>query len=398
MFPSDRIGAVQKQLEGAGIDGWLVYDFQKRNELAWDFLAIPPGRHLTRRFFYWIPCQGTPLKLVHEIEAGALDHLPGDKRIYLSWQSLEEALKELLKDSKKVAMEYSPRCAIPYISRVDGGTIDLVRECGVQVVSSSVFLQLYTSVLDERQALSLFEAGRMVEETVEGAWRWIAQCLEREQPITDFEVVQWIAGQFSMANFGSDNTMPHCAINDDSADPHFVPTREKAREINKGDFVLIDLWCKKKQAFAVYADITRAGVASATVPPRQQEIFDIVRQAQKSGTEFIKSCFADKKIVRGFEVDQVCRKVIEEAGYGKFFTHRTGHNITGELHGPGTHLDSLETYDDRPILAGTCCSCEPGIYLPGEFGMRLEYDLYITLQGDVRIIGGEQDTLRRLLK
>ncbi len=397
MFPRERIGEVQKQLASANIDGWLIYDFQKRNELAWEFLSIPPEKHLTRRFFFWIPQQGDPVKLVHEIEAGALDHLPGEKRIYLRWQTLEETLKAMLKGAKNVAMEYSPRCAVPYISRVDGGTIDLVRDCGAQVVSSSPFLQAYTSVLNERQAESLFEAGRVVEQTVEGAWQWIAQCLQREQIVTDFEIVQWIANQFADAGFESDHTLPHCAVNADSADPHYVPTRENAREIKKGDFILLDLWCKKKQAFAVYADITRVAVAADKPSARQQEIFTIVRQAQKAATDFLAERFSRREVVKGFEVDQVCRQVIEKAGYGKFFTHRTGHNITGELHGPGTHLDSLETNDERPILAGTCCSCEPGIYLPNEFGVRLEYDLYITPQGEVRIIGGQQDALRLLL-
>lgn len=396
MFPVERIGEVQQQLASNNIDGWLVYDFQKRNELAWDFLAIRPDKHLTRRFFYWIPKTGEPVKVVHEIESMALEHLPGQKKIYLRWQTLEETLKDLLKGSRRVAMEYSPRCAVPYISRVDGGTIDLVRSTGCEVVSSAPFLQQYTSVLNQRQVESLMEAGALLEKIAEGVWSWIAQCLKRDQPVTDFEVVQWIANEFALAGFESE-ALPHCAINADSADPHFAPSREKARQILPGDFILIDLWCKKKQAYSVYADITRVGIAADRPAMRQQEIFNIVRKAQKAATDFVSARFAKKETVKGYEVDEVCRKVIDDAGYGKFFTHRTGHSITGELHGPGTHLDSLETYDDRPLLAGTCCSCEPGIYLPGEFGLRLEYDLYITLQGDVRIVGGVQETLRLLI-
>lgn len=396
MFPIERINEVQRQLASHNIDGWLVYDFQKRNELAWEFLSIRSDKHLTRRFFYWIPKTGEPVKVVHEIESTALDHLPGQKKIYLRWQTLEETLKDLLKGAMRVAMEYSPRCAVPYISRVDGGTIDLVRSAGPEVVSSAPFLQQYTSVLNQRQAESLMEAGALLEKIAEGVWGWIAQCLEKDQPVTDFEVVQWIANEFALAKFESDS-LPHCAINADSADPHFAPSRDKARQILPGDFILIDLWCKKKQSQSVYADITRVGVASDRPTLRQQEIFNIVRKAQKAATDFIAARFAKKETVKGYEVDEACRKVIEDAGYGKFFTHRTGHSITGELHGPGTHLDSLETYDDRPLLAGTCCSCEPGIYLPGEFGVRLEYDIYITPQGDVRIVGGVQETLRMLL-
>lgn len=396
MFPIERIGEVQKHLTANNIDGWLVFDFQKRNELAWDFLAIPEDKHLTRRFFYWIPKVGEPVKVVHEIESGALDHLPGNKQIYLRWQTLEELLQKLLQDAKTVAMEYSPFGAVPYISRVDGGTIDLVRKCGPKIVSSAPFLQYYTSVLNQRQTETLFEAGALLEKVAEGVWSWIAQCLKRDQPVTDFEVVQWIANEFAVEGFITDS-LPHCAINADSADPHFSPTREKARRILRDDFILIDLWCKKKQPHAVYGDITRVGVASDKPTMRQQEIFNIVRKAQKTATEFIQGRFAKKEMVKGYEVDEVCRKVIADAGYGQYFTHRTGHNITSELHGPGTHLDSLETNDDRPILAGTCSSCEPGIYLPGEFGLRLEYDLYITPEGDVRIVGGVQDSLRLLI-
>lgn len=397
MFFQKRVEDVQKKMLTERIQGWLLYDFQKRNELAWEFLGIPPEKHLTRRFFYWIPAAGEPVKIVHEIESSALDHLPGKKKVYLKWQTLETLLQECLQGVKTVAMEYSPRCSVPYISRIDGGTLDLVRSCGVDVVSSAPFIQFYTSVLQETQITSLYAAGKMVQDAVESAWNRIEECLKRNQGITDYDVVQWIANQFVQGGFET-NALPHCALNADSADPHFVPAKETAKYINDGDFILIDLWCKQKQPFAVYADITRVGVVAPQPTQRQQEIFSIVRSAQKAATDFIQSSFREKKVIRGFEVDNVCRKIITDAGYGKYFTHRTGHSITSELHGPGTHLDNLETYDDRPLLAGTCCSCEPGIYLPGEFGVRLEYDLLITPAGEVQIIGGVQENIRSLAR
>jgi len=390
MRASEKIAHVQKLLAAHHVDGWLLYDFQKNNPLALEFLEIPLQRNLTRRFFYWIPAKGVPVKIVHRIEQQALEPFPGDKQVYLRWQELEKALKDLLVSLKVIAMEYSERCAVPYISKVDAGTMDLVKSFGVQVISSAPFLQEYSSVIDDKQIYSLKEAAEVIEMALEKAWSAIRQALKEEQVITDCDVQKIILEVFERHDCIA-NAPPHCAINADSADPHFTPNPKKPVKIKLGDFVLIDLWCKKKAPGAIYADVTRVGIAAKKPTPKQEEIFSIVRKAQKAATEFIRQKMARGDNVKGYEVDQACRKVIIEAGYGDYFIHRTGHNISTDVHGPGTHFDSLETNDDRPVLKGTCTSCEPGIYLPGEFGVRLENDLLIDREGKAHVIGGEQD-------
>jgi len=384
-----KLSEVQEQLQKSGLDGWLLYDFKMNNPLAWDFLEIPKDKHTTRRFFYWIPAKGEPVRVVHEIEMHTLDHLSGAKKVYFRWQTLEEILKEIFKGSSKIAMEYSPKCAVPYVSKVDAGTMELVQGCGVKVVSSAPFL-LKSTILSESQVKSLEEAAIVVEKALDASWKTIQEALVKKKPITDCDVQKLILDVFEKNDCFTD-APPHCAINADSSDPHFVPDKSRPVTIKKGDFILIDLWCKKNRPDAVYADVTRLGVAAAEPTKKQKEIFDIVRKAQRDATDFLRKQIAEGKEVKGYEVDQVARKVIEDAGYGKYFTHRLGHNISTELHGPGTHFDSLETYDDRPVLKGAMFSCEPGIYLPGEFGVRLEYDLYINLNGQVQIFGGEQD-------
>jgi Xaa-Pro dipeptidase len=384
-----NIAEVQEQLQKSGLDGWLLYDFKRNNSLAWNFLEIPEEKHTTRRFFYWIPAKGDPIRIVHEIEMHTLDHLSGEKKIYFRWQTLEEILKEILKGSSKIAMEYSPKCAVPYVSKVDAGTMELVQGCGVKVVSSAPFL-LKSTLLSETQVKSLKEAAAVVEMALEASWKTIQEALVKGNPITDCDVQKLILEIFDKNDCSTD-APPHCAINADSADPHFVPDKSRPVSIKKADFILIDLWCKKNRPDAVYADVTRLGVAAAEPTKKQKEVFDIVRKAQRNATEFLRKQMAEGKEVKGYEVDQVARKVIEDAGFGKYFVHRLGHNIMTDLHGPGTHFDSLETYDDRPVLKGALFSCEPGIYLPGEFGVRLEYDLYIDMNGQVQIIGGEQD-------
>jgi Xaa-Pro dipeptidase len=381
---------IQKQLLSSGIDGWLLYDFRGNNPLCWDFLKIPKQMHTTRRFMYWIPARDKPVRIVHEIEQHVLDHLPGEKKVYLRLQTFSEILKEILRGCAKVAMEYSPMCAIPYVSKVDAGTLELVQSFHVKVVSSAPYL-LQSTILTDSSVKSLREAAVVIEKALDAAWDAIKVALQEGKRITDCDVQKLLLDFFEKNDCTTD-AAPHCAINKDSADPHFAPNPEHPVPIKKGDFILIDLWCKKKRADAVYADVTRLGITASEPTKKQKEVFDLVRRAQREATEFLRKGLREKRVVKGYEVDMAARQVIEEGGYGKYFTHRLGHNITTEVHGPGTHLDSLETYDDRPLLKGVLVSCEPGIYLPGEFGARLEYDLYIDHAGEVHILGGEQDT------
>ncbi len=374
------------------LDGWLLYDFHGNNELARHFLEIPSHQMTTRRFFYWIPVKGKPIRIVHAIEAQTLDRCPGEKRVFLSWQTLEAEVRRALNGAKKIAMEYSPKNAIPYVSRVDAGTLDLIRSFGIEVVSSGDFLPHFTAVLDEKQIESQIKAARACDRIVNDTWKWIGDCLRQGQSLTEYDVQQKIMTDFKKSNLITDHA-PIVAVNAHSANPHYEPLREGASPIRKGDFVLIDLWAKERGEGAVFGDITRVGVAASHPTKRQQEIFEIVRKAQVAAVELIKSRFAHKQRVEGWEVDDAARHLIRSAGYGEFFIHRTGHSIEINLHGSGAHMDNLEMHDVRPLLPATCFSIEPGIYLPQEFGIRLELDLLVHRDGKVEVTSGEQSAI-----
>ncbi|MFV0340138.1 MAG: M24 family metallopeptidase [Parachlamydiaceae bacterium] len=380
------IEKIQTQLKKFGLSGWLLYDFRRSNPLALKLLKIPGDALLSRRLFYWIPAAGTPVKLVSTVENPLL-HLPGTEQKFMSWKELDDRLKALLQGQKTVAMEYSPLGRVPEISRVDGGTIDLVRSFGVEVVSSGDLMQELTSVLSAAEYESHLAAAKALDEIAAATWVWIQENLKRG--ITEHDVQTFMLTEMEVRGMQTDHP-PICAVNAHSADPHFSPAKGGA-SLKSGDFVLIDLWCKKKAPGSIYADITRIGCIGKPTA-KQQEIFSIVRKAQKDAVALLQT----KSPVKGSEVDAACRKTIDEAGYGQYFVHRTGHNIHESDHGPGAHLDSLETCDDRTLLPGTLFSIEPGIYLPGEFGVRLEFDVYLDPNGQVLISGGQQDSITSL--
>jgi Xaa-Pro aminopeptidase len=386
-----KIADTQVELKKNQIDGWLFYDFRRSNDLACQFLNISNETLLTRRYFYWIPSEGEPVKIVSSIE-DPLKHLPGQTKKFKSWQQLEEILKETLRNSKRVAMEYSPRNAIPYISKVDAGTVELIREFGVEVVSSSDLLQKYSSMLTENQLEMHLVAADVLDKTANKTWNWIFENIKKGTRIDEYQVQQFILNEIKSHKCLTQD-LPICAVNANSADPHFSPDKLNSSEIKPGDFILIDLWCKLDEKEAVYADITRVGVAAERSTLKQQEIFSIVQQAQQAATELVKQRYGQGKPLQGWEVDQAARDVIESAGYGDFFVHRTGHNIGISDHGNGAHMDNFETKDLRYLLPQTCFSIEPGIYLPGEFGVRLEYDVYLGKEGEVLVTGGIQDQL-----
>jgi Xaa-Pro dipeptidase len=390
-----KIEQVKKYLEVEKIDGWLLYDFHGSNPLARTFLEIPPEAVTTRRFFYWIPAKGSPIKLVHAIESQVLDLWPGEKRLFSSWQSLQSQLKSLLRGSKHVAMEYSPNNAIPYISKVDGGTIDLIRSFETTVVSSGNFLPYFTAVFSEAQGHGHIRVGKALDRIVEDTWKWIESHLQQKKKITEYDVQQKIMADFAAANLFTD-APPIVATNEHSSDPHYEPQRTNSSVIKLGDWILIDCWAKERHPGSIYADMARVGVAALYPTPKQQELFHIVREAQVAATELVKSRFAAHQPVTGWEVDDVARSVIAEAGYGEFFLHRTGHNIETSVHGSGANIDNLEMHDDRPLIANTAFSIEPAIYLPNDFGVRLEYDLYIHKDGKVEIVCGEQNAIMTL--
>ncbi len=375
------IEKVQSELQKNQVDGWLLYDFRRSNELAHIFLKIPSHSVATRRFFYWIPKKGEPVKLVHAIEQHVLDALPGKKSKYLSWQSLEEKLQKILKGSKRIAMEYSPKNQIPYVSRVDGGTIDLIRSFGIEVVSSADFL---VERLTKGQIESQIRAAKALEEIVEKIWKWLPE------KITEYDVQQKILEEFRKRGLITEHA-PIVAVGPNSADPHYEPLKEKSSLIQKGDFLLIDLWAKESSEDAIFADLTKVALLDRKPTERQTQIFEIVRRAQRQAFSLIEKRFSRKERIEGAEVDDAARGVIEEAGFGEYFIHRTGHSIDRTLHGSGVHMDNLEIHDVRALTPASCFSIEPGIYLPNEFGVRLEFDVIIHEDGRVEITGGEQD-------
>lgn len=389
------LNEVQGSLAERGLDGWLLADDHGHNTPAYEFLQIPPGKMTTRRFFYWIPVSGDPVKVIPKIEPYTLDHIPGRKELYRSWQEMEKALEVILKGKRKIYMEYSPRHALPNVSRVDAGLVDLIRAFGAEVVSSVELLQKYTSVLSDEQMDMHRKAAQILSDIVDETWSYIAKGLVEQIPLTEYMVQQFMLKQMSLRECITADP-PICAVNAHSADPHYSLKESGSFQIRKGDFILLDLWCKLDQPHAVYGDITRVGIANAIPTVKQKEVFAIVKAAQDAATKLIQKRFEAKELVQGWEVDQVCRDVITEAGYGDFFIHRTGHSIGCEVHSSGANLDNLETHDVRNILPGSCFSIEPGIYLPGDFGIRLEYDVCVGRDGRVTVTGGSQDKIFRI--
>jgi Xaa-Pro dipeptidase len=391
-----KIGHVQKALQQAGWSGWLLYDFRHSNDLACRFLEIPKSALLTRRFFYWIPQTGEPAKIVHRIESHVLDHLPGKVIPYSSYEELEKHLENTLKGHSKVAMEFSPRNAIPTISKVDGGTIDLIRGFGINIESSANLLQQYTSIWTPKQFELHLQAADVLQGSIERAWMYIAEAIKNNKEIEELDVQRFLLKEFEKHNCISDDP-PICAVNDNSANPHYSPSGRISRALKPGDFVLIDAWCKKDVPNGVYADITRVAVIAPFPTKRQQAIFDVVKAGRDAAIALIKERLKEGKPIMGWEVDQACRHEIIEAGYGEYFTHRTGHNIGERDHGDGANIDNFETKDFRLLLPGTCFSIEPGIYLPGEFGIRLEDDVYLDLEGKhFHVTKGQQQEIQTI--
>ena len=371
------------------VDGWLIYDFQGNNKAAKEVLGLTAKQHLSRRLFYWKPKGGLPIKLVHSIENHTLDHLPGETWIYASYQELRSQLHRLLEKAHVIAMEVSE--TIPAISWVDAGTVDLIRSLGKTVVTSAELLLQAIPPLSQAQQRSHCEAAQILDETVGRAWHYIRDHVETGSHITEIDVQEFIVGEFAARGCVSAHS-PICAVAEHAANPHHVPTD---RPIKKGDFVLIDLWAKLGgQVDAIYADIAKVAVAAKEATPRQQEIFQIVARARQAALELLQT----GRPLQGWEVDTAARQVIQDAGYGKFFTHRLGHNIGQEVHGTGTHLDNFETHDTRPLGKAICFSVEPGIYLPGEFGVRLECDVFIDAEGNIEITGNPQQAIESLIR
>jgi Xaa-Pro dipeptidase len=381
------LASVQSALRGQNLDGWLLYDFRGLNVLARRVLSIAADAHMTRRWFYFIPASGQPKKLVHRIESGALDAYPGGKQVYLRWQTLEQSVLGLVAGCKRIAMEYSPRNANPYISRVDAGTIELVRSAGVEIVPSGDLIQLFEACWDDEQWRMHLEAAKHTDSAYGVAWKFIADRARSGKPARETEVQAVIMEHFAGNGLITDHP-PIVGVGPHSGDPHFAPSAEHDSACAKGTFVLIDLWAKLDKPKSVYSDLTRTGFVGESVPEQYEKIFRIVAAARDAAIERVRSAYAKKESLEGWQVDQAARDVIDRAGYGEAFCHRTGHSIGQETHGNGANMDNLETHETRRVLPRTCFSVEPGIYLP-EFGVRSEVDVFIDGGGVVHVTGGE---------
>lgn len=387
------IARIQKELKTVGVDGWLLYDFRNRDPIAHGVLGLDFGGFTTRRWFYWIPTKGEPVKLVSAVESKKLDPLPGEKIVYLSWRELHASLKSMLGSARKVAMQFSPQGNVPYVSIVDGGTIDLIRSFGYDVVSSAGLVQTFQAVLDEAAYRSHLEAAERVQRIKDEAFAHIGNEMQARRTITQYDVQQFIVKRFGEEGLTCMNEFPIVGTNEQPADPHFELTPEKARPILKGDTLLLDLWAKLDRPGSVFYDITWCAFLGKNPPAKYVEIFNVVRDGRNAALEFIQARYAAKKPVHGWEVDDACRAVIEKAGYGKQFVHRTGHSIGEDVHWSGVNIDNLETRDDRKLVPGVCFSIEPGIYLEGEMAARSEINVFITLDGKVDVAGEMQKHL-----
>jgi len=383
------IQTIQEELQQRGLDAWLFCDHHHRDPIAYRILGLPESLMVTRRWFYLVPAQGIPVKLVHRIEAFHLDSLPGEKREYAAGSELAAKLAELLGMVTNVAMQFSPNNLIFNVSLVDAGTVDLVRSLGKNVVTSADLISKLEAVWTEEQISSHFAARDSIDAITTAAFQELGRRLN-SGATTEFEMQQWLLEAFRRDNLVSD-APPLIAVNANSSNPHYSPSTECNSPIRRGDFVLFDIWAKKNSPNAVYYDISWTGFAGTEVPDRVREIFEIVCRSRDAGIRKVQQTIAAGQRLVGWAVDKASREVIEAAGYGSFFNNRTGHSIGTEVHGNGANMDNFEVRDEREVIPNTCFSIEPGIYLP-EFGLRSEINMLIR-EGSAEVTGMIQQEL-----
>jgi len=369
-----NLPAIQAGLREQNIDAWLFYDHHRRDPIAYRVLGLSDSLFVTRRWYYLLPAEGEPAKLVHKIEAGHLDTLPGTKDVYAGWQELGGKLKSMMAPYKRIAMQYSPDNRVFVISLVDAGTVEVVRSFGKEVVSSGDLVSKFEATWTDEQIQSHFEARDSVDKIVAAAFKEIGDRV-RNGGTDEHAIQQWFQEGFRRENLITDDG-PIVAVNANSGNPHYEPSASKSAPIRKGDFVLLDVWAKKNRPDAVYYDITWTGFVGSSPSGRQREVFEIVRRGRDAGVEKVKSAIAAGETIAGWEVDDAARGAIQKAGYGDYFIHRTGHSISTEVHGNGANMDNLEVHDVRRILPNSCFSIEPGVYLP-EFGIRSEVNVLV---------------------
>jgi Xaa-Pro dipeptidase len=385
-----HIEEIQAALREEHLDGWLFFDHHQRDPLAYRILKLNSKAVVTRRWYYFIPADGDPRGLVHAIESGVLAGLPGDVRQYSGWTAQLDGIRQLLAGCHKIAMQYSPNCAIPYVSLVDGGTIELIRSTGVDIVTSADLVQLFEARWTAEQMELHLEAGRRVDRVRADAFGKIADALAARRTITEWDVNRFIRAGFESCGLVTDHG-PIVAVNANMSNPHYEPEPQATREIHPGDAVLIDMWAKLDRPSGVYYDITWTGYCGIAPPAALENVFEVVRDARDRAIHRVQAAIQHGEDLRGFQVDDAARTYIKERGFGDYFVHRTGHSIGEEVHGTGANMDNLETHDERRIIARTCFSIEPGVYLP-EFGIRSEVNVYVGAN-EARVTGEVQEKL-----
>jgi Xaa-Pro aminopeptidase len=369
-----NLSAIQAALRERNMDAWLFCDHHHRDPIAYRLLGLPAGMMVTRRWFYLIPAEGEPIKLVHKIEAGHLDSLPGSKLQYSGWQELFSQIKTMLSRYRDVAMQYSPNNLIFYVSLVDGGTIDLIRGLGKNIVSSCDLIAQFEATLTDEQIQTHFAARDAIDAITAAAFQEIGRRV-RNGGTDEFAIQQWFVEAFGRENLLTDDP-PIVAVNGNSGNPHYEPRAEHSAPIREGDFVLLDVWGKKNNPGAVYYDITWTGFVGKAPSDRMREVFHVVRDARNVGVTTVQDAVAAGRVISGWEIDRAVRNHISAKGFGQYFIHRTGHSIGTDVHANGANIDDLEIHDERRILPNSCFSIEPGVYLP-EFGVRSEVDILV---------------------
>ncbi len=392
-----KLDEIQAALREQGLDAWLFYDHHGRDAIAYRILGLDAHAHVTRRWYYLVPATGEPQKLVHRIESGRLDALPGSRLLYSSWQEHEAALAAMLAPYSKIAMQYSPRNAIMYVSMVDAGTVELLRSFGKEIVSSANLVSHFEAVLTEGQIASHYEAQRAIDAILPAGFAELRRRLDAGEGTSEYDMVVWLGEAMRREHLEWEHG-PNVSVNENSADSHYDPAAEGSRTIHDGDFLLIDIWGRKvpsdAQPLTCFYDITWTGVLGREPSGREQFVFDTVRAARDAAIARVSRAFAAGEALAGWQADDAARQVIAQAGLGEYFTHRTGHNIAAAIHGTGAHLDNLETHDERLLLPHTCFSVEPGVYLP-EFGVRSEVNM-VTAPGKAVVTGRLQEALVRV--
>ncbi|HWZ31255.1 MAG TPA: M24 family metallopeptidase [Bryobacteraceae bacterium] len=385
-----RLKEIQAALREEGLDGWLFFDHHHRDPLAYRVLQFTPGSMVSRRWYYYIPAQGEPRGLVHKIEAFTLRELPGAMSQYAEWNEMIQRVRELLGGARRIAMQYSPNCAVPYVAMVDAGTVELIRNLGVEVVTSANLIQFFEARWTKEQLESHLEAGRRIDRVRGEAFARIGAKQRAGERVTEWDIKQFILARYREEGIFIDHG-PDVAVNGNASNPHYDPSEHSCSEIKRGDLVLIDMWGKLDRPGSVYYDITWIGYCGEHAPDRIQNVFDTVRTARDKAIEKVQESVAAHRELRGFEVDDAARAHIQQAGLGEYFFHRTGHSIGEEIHGTGANMDNLETHDERKILPWTCFSIEPGVYLP-EFGIRSEIDMFVD-ESSARVTGEMQERI-----